>query len=177
MNRPDYSTNLSPTLRAMYPNQDRDHLAAAAEDGTLTDRRRSFGGSGSSRPKTPVQPYIKRDAAITRTDLIASAELIYARYLTHGSEKEVFLPSALRIDTFPISSSQLPNVQHPDYEVESEALARVPDMFHSQKEYVYRQMEQDTFPRFLRAKSFGNLTPFSAMVRLCASDKEIISLY
>lgn len=27
-------------------------------------------------------------------------------------------------------------------------------------------MEQDTFPRFLRAKAFGNLTPLSALIRL-----------
>jgi hypothetical protein len=29
-------------------------------------------------------------------------------------------------------------------------------------------MEQDAFPRFLRAKAFGNLTPVSALVRLIA---------
>ncbi|KAG8682189.1 Bud site selection protein, Revert to axial protein 1 [Ceratobasidium sp. 394] len=40
-------------------------------------------------------------------------------------------------------------------------------MFHNQKEYVFRAMEQDAFPRFLRAKAFGNLTPVSALVRLC----------
>ncbi len=28
-------------------------------------------------------------------------------------------------------------------------------------------MEQDAFPRFLRAKAFGNLTPVGALVRLC----------
>jgi hypothetical protein len=39
-------------------------------------------------------------------------------------------------------------------------------MFHSQKEYCFRAMEQDAFPRFLRAKAFGNLTPVSALVRL-----------
>jgi hypothetical protein len=27
-------------------------------------------------------------------------------------------------------------------------------------------MEQDSFPRFLRSKAFGNLTPVSAMIRL-----------
>jgi ABC-type glycerol-3-phosphate transport system permease component len=27
-------------------------------------------------------------------------------------------------------------------------------------------MEQDAFPRFLRSKAFGNLTPISALVRL-----------
>ena len=44
--------------------------------------------------------------------------------------------------------------------------AQVPDMFHAQKEYCFRAMEQDAFPRFLRAKAFGNLTPASALVRL-----------
>ena len=45
-------------------------------------------------------------------------------------------------------------------------MAQIPDMFHAQKEYVFRAMEQDAFPRFLRAKAFGNLTPVSALVRL-----------
>lgn len=45
-------------------------------------------------------------------------------------------------------------------------MAQIPDMFHSQKEYCFRAMEQDAYPRFLRAKAFGNLTPVSALVRL-----------
>jgi len=45
-------------------------------------------------------------------------------------------------------------------------LAQIPDMFHAQKEYCFRAMEQDAFPRFLRSKAFGNLTPISALVRL-----------
>lgn len=110
---------------------------------------------------------IPRDAAITRTDLIASAERIFARYLVPGSEKEIYLPPSFRIHSFPLSSNQLPTPTSPDYEVESSALAQIPDMFHPQKEYVFRAMEQDAFPRFLRAKAFGNLTPISALVRLC----------
>ena len=34
------------------------------------------------------------------------------------------------------------------------------------QDYVYRQLEQDAFPRFLRAKAFGNLSPLSALIRL-----------
>lgn len=45
-------------------------------------------------------------------------------------------------------------------------MAQIPDMFHAQKEYCFRAMEQDAYPRFLRAKAFGNLTPVSALVRL-----------
>ncbi|SGY74025.1 BQ5605_C005g03335 [Microbotryum silenes-dioicae] len=138
---------LSPTLQALYPHDSE-------------DRPRN------GRLAAPAQPYIMRDTAISRTDLIASAERIYSRYLMPGADKEVYLPPALRITEFTLSSSNLPTVTHPDYDREADAQAQVPDMFHAQKEYVYRAMEQDTFPRFLRAKAFGNLTPISALVRL-----------
>ncbi|KAK4699682.1 pre-rRNA-processing protein TSR2, partial [Phenoliferia sp. Uapishka_3] len=140
---------LSPTLKALYPH-DSDHRT------TNTHKRTS----------TPAQPFILRDAAINRTDLIASAERIYSRYLMPGADKEVYLPSSLRLTEFPLSGSSLPISSDPDYEEQADAQARVPDMFHYQKEYVYRAMEQDTFPRFLRAKAFGNLTPVSSLIRL-----------
>lgn len=106
---------------------------------------------------------IARSSAITRTDLVASAERIYARYLLPGSEKEIYLPPQLRIVSFPIGSDRPLDDSDPE---QMRALARVPDMFHPQKEYVFRTMEADVFPRFLRAKAFGNLTPISALVRL-----------
>lgn len=74
---------------------------------------------------------ISRNQAINRVDLIASAERIYARYLLPGSEKEIYLPSNLRINTFPVSSSSLP---HPNDLQQQRALASIPDMFHTQKE-------------------------------------------
>ncbi len=113
---------------------------------------------------------IPRSQAITRQDLIASAERIYYRYLspagtTPGSNEnhEIYLPPALRIHSFPLSSTHEPKTQS-----EMSLMAQIPDMFHAQKEYCYRAMEQDAFPRFLRAKAFGNLTPVSALVRLIA---------
>lgn len=142
---------ISPTLQALYPHDDDNpRPASRAKRGSIA----------------PAQPYIPRDAAINRTDLIASAERIYSRYLMPGADKEVYLPAHLQIHDFPISSSTLPSISHPSYDAEADAQARVPDMFHAQKEYVYRAMEMDTFPRFLRAKAFGNLTPVSALVRL-----------
>jgi hypothetical protein len=128
---------------------------------TPSNRRQS--AKRASRAPT----VIPRDAAITRTDLIASAERIFDRYLVAASDKEIYLPPSLRIHSFPLSSNQLPSSTSPAYEIEANALAQVPDMFHAQKEYVFRAMEQDAFPRFLRAKAFGNLTPVSALVRLC----------
>lgn len=111
---------------------------------------------------------IPRSAAVTKQDLIASAEHIYYRYLSPagntvgGTENhEIYLPPALRIHTFPLISGQ-----DLKSDVEKSILAQVPDMFHAQKEYCFRAMEQDAFPRFLRSKAFGNLTPLSALVRL-----------
>ncbi|EST10100.1 Regulator of G protein signaling domain protein [Kalmanozyma brasiliensis GHG001] len=133
---------------------DPDYLAQQ----TRAERKSILAKRGSVAPTV-----ISRSAAITRTDLIASAERIYARYLLPGSEKEIYLPGPLRITSFPISSATLP---HPQDVEQQRALARIPDMFHTQKEYVFRTMEADVFPRFLRAKAFGNLTPISVLVRL-----------
>jgi len=60
-----------------------------------------------------------------------------------------------------LSSSHEPKSQG-----EMGSMAQIPDIYHAQKEYCFRAMEQDAFPRFLRAKAFGNLTPVSALVRL-----------
>jgi len=113
---------------------------------------------------------IPRSAAITRLDLVASAERIFLRYLSPagaapggGESHEIYLPPSLRVHSFPLSSSQEPRAQ-----TDLNLLAQVPDLFHAQKEYCFRAMEQDAFPRFLRAKAFGNLTPVSALVRLVA---------
>jgi hypothetical protein len=42
----------------------------------------------------------------------------------------------------------------------------IPDMFHAQKIWVYKALEQDAFPRFLRSKAFGNLTPMGCFIRV-----------
>ncbi len=111
---------------------------------------------------------IPRSSAITRMDLIASAERIFYRYLSPAGNTvnspenhEIYLPPALRIHSFPLSSTQ--ELRNP---TELALLAQIPDLFHAQKEYCFRAMEQDAFPRFLRSKAFGNLTPISALVRL-----------
>ncbi|KAI0916545.1 hypothetical protein AcW1_010110 [Taiwanofungus camphoratus] len=175
----------------MLSEQDRHNLAAAGDEkagrspsprmmstspGTAvaTDPPRSttpFSLSGRTptlfKRASRAPTVIPRSAAITRQDLIASAERIFLRYLspagTVGSTEnhEIYLPPALRIHSFPLSSAHEPKSQS-----EMNMMAQIPDMFHAQKEYCFRAMEQDAFPRFLRAKAFGNLTPVSALVRL-----------
>ncbi|KAF8632651.1 hypothetical protein AX17_004784 [Amanita inopinata Kibby_2008] len=113
---------------------------------------------------------IPRSSAISRMDLIASAERIFYRYLSPAGNTvnaqenhEIYLPPSLRIQSFTLSSTHEPKTQ-----TELNMLAQIPDIFHAQKEYCFRAMEQDAFPRFLRSKAFGNLTPISALVRLIA---------
>ena len=154
---------------------DKERIASASPTGEYDPPRSTTPFSLSGR--TPTLFNLRRasraptiipcSAAITRMDLVASAERIYLRYLspagTVGSPEnhEIYLPPALRIHSFPLSSTQEPKSQS-----ELNMMAHIPDMFHAQKEYCFRAMEQDAFPRFLRAKAFGNLTPLSALVRL-----------
>ncbi|KAG6835678.1 hypothetical protein H0H93_015823 [Arthromyces matolae] len=150
-------------------------VASPGEDGKEKEQPRSttpFSLSGRTptlfnlRRASRAPTVIPRSAAITRLDLVASAERIFYRYLSpagtvNAENHEIYLPPSLRIHSFPLSSSQDPRNQ-----AEESLLAQIPDIFHAQKEYCFRAMEQDAFPRFLRSKAFGNLTPVSALVRL-----------
>ncbi|KAJ7604645.1 RGS domain-containing protein [Roridomyces roridus] len=137
-----------------------------------------FGVSGLGRTPTlftmkrasRAPTIIPRSSAITRLNLIASAERIFYRYLSPAANTvnstenhEIYLPPSLRIHSFPLTSTQEPKTA-----AELNLMAQIPDIFHAQKEYCFRAMEQDAFPRFLRSKAFGNLTPISALVRLIA---------
>ncbi|KAF8591266.1 hypothetical protein K439DRAFT_1380719 [Ramaria rubella] len=151
---------------AISPDEKEREAARSSTPFSQLRARHSLSSKRASRAPT----VIPRSAPITRVDLISSAERIFFRYLAppppNQPSHEIYLPPSLRIHSFPLSSTQLPNTTSPEYEIEASALAQVPDMFHSQKEYCFRAMEQDAFPRFLRAKAFGNLTPVSALVRL-----------
>ena len=127
-----------------------------------------------SRRASRAPTIIPRSSPISRSDLVASAERIFLRYLSPagtspggGESHEIYLPPALRVHAFPLSNAT-------GSAADRATMAQVPDMFHSQKEYCFRAMEQDAFPRFLRSKAFGNLTPMSALVRLVAG---LISLW
>jgi hypothetical protein len=61
----------------------------------------------------------------------------------------------LRIHDFP----SLPSPSHP-------ADPRIPEHFHPAKNYIFKCLEEDAFPRFLRAKAFSNLTKFGGAISL-----------
>ena len=164
----------SPHRQATTGQSDNTHVASPTPNIDTENPPRSstpFSLSGRTptlfnlRRASRAPTVIPRSAAINRLDLIASAERIFYRYLSPAGNTlknhEIYLPPALRIHNFPLSSSQEPKT-----ETELALMAQIPDIFHAQKEYCFRAMEQDAFPRFLRSKAFGNLTPISALVRL-----------
>ncbi|RXK42083.1 hypothetical protein M231_00440 [Tremella mesenterica] len=110
-------------------------------------------GWASRNSKAPV--VIPRDRAIEKAALVDGAERIYLRYLLPGAEREIYLPPSLRMDNFPMTNGSDPS-------------PLIPDLFHAQKQYIYKLMEADYFPRFLRAKSFCNLTKAGGIIRLIA---------
>ncbi|OCH91769.1 hypothetical protein OBBRIDRAFT_774695 [Obba rivulosa] len=161
----------SPRMRSVSPNTFTPNTAVASDPPRSTTPFSLSGRTPTIFKRASRAPMIiPRSSTIAKRDLITSAERIYFRYLspagnTIGSDEnhEIYLPPALRIHTFPLSSTSEPKSQS-----EQSLMAQIPDMFHAQKEYCFRAMEQDAFPRFLRAKAFGNLTPVSALVRLIA---------
>jgi len=160
-----YGTDLEHALASPTPAQPR-----SSTPFSLGKRTPTFFSRRASRAPT----IIPRSAAISRADLVASAERIFLRYLSPagtspggGESHEIYLPPALRVHSFPLSNAT-------GSAADQAAIAQVPDMFHAQKEYCFRAMEQDAFPRFLRSKAFGNLTPMSALVRLVVG---LISLW
>jgi hypothetical protein len=153
----------SSSARPVSPGQEKARLASTSPNEGQA-RTPTFFAKRASRAPT----VIPRSSAITRMDLVGSAERIFLRYLSPSSNTvnssenhEIYLPPALRIHNFPLNISQEPKTPN-----ELSQMAQIPDMFHAQKEYCYKAMEQDAFPRFLRSKAFGNLTPVSALVRL-----------
>lgn len=107
----------------------------------------------AQRKATRAPTVFARDRAIEKQALVDSAERIYLRYLLPGAEREIYLPPALRMTNFPVSEN-------------GHVSPQIPDLFHAQKLFIFRALEQDAFPRFLRAKAFGNLTPMSSLLHL-----------
>ncbi|WWD21919.1 hypothetical protein CI109_106407 [Kwoniella shandongensis] len=146
--------NFSPTMAggefgSQGPRAPRDRPST-----TPSGRGMSLRGKWTER-RSKAPTVIARDRAIEKAALVESAERIYLRYLLPGAEREIYLPPSLRVNNFPISNG-------------TEASPLIPDLYHAQKVYIFKALEQDAFPRFLRAKAFGNLTPLGSFVRLIA---------
>lgn len=52
----------------------------------------ALGGVAKEKRRSRAPTVIPRTSAITKGELLLSAERVYARYLTQGGEKEIYLP-------------------------------------------------------------------------------------
>lgn len=135
-------------------------------------------GTKGGRRVSRAPTVIPRKQAITQQDLVASGERIYLRYLLSGAEKEIYLPYVerpryppcransvcrppIRIHDFPGTPELEDDSSHP-------ADPRIPDYFHTAKEYIFKALQDDAFVRFIRAKAFCNLTRLGTFLRLFA---------
>ncbi|KAL1916731.1 uncharacterized protein VTP21DRAFT_5435 [Calcarisporiella thermophila] len=88
---------------------------------------------------------------ITQQELLESAERIYHRFIVPGSTQEVNLPLPVR-----------QRIQN-DIDINKRSDAEI---FAPAKEFVFAQMEQHSFPEFLKSRSRRNLTVLHGILRL-----------
>jgi hypothetical protein len=117
----------SSPVQGSFPNSPNNNLISAPSTSTPHNRTSSgwttghgwglgggAGGRGSvgQKRKSKAPTVIPRTAAITKGELLLSAERIYARYLLPGGEKEIYLPcvSFLMPPFFPTLSTSLQTV-------------------------------------------------------------------
>jgi hypothetical protein len=68
----------------------------------------------------------------------------------------------------PIRIHEFPSNPELDDDPSTPADPRIPDYFHSAKEYIFKALQDDAFVRFIRAKAFCNLTRLGTFIRLFA---------
>lgn len=116
-------------LRDTSNTSNRQNISASDFDPEKTANTMSSKRKGSQKAPTTIP----RNAVISHADLFDSAERIYFRYLAPGSDKEIYLPPALRIHNFG----------------QNTPLTDIPDLFYPQKEYIFRALEGGVFPRLV----------------------------
>ncbi|VEU20412.1 DEKNAAC101285 [Brettanomyces naardenensis] len=109
-----------------------------------------------------VEAFIQEDAAgngksfkdmhfVTRATLRRSSQNILNTYFMDGSEKRILIPDDMR--------------QRVAYAIESEGRDD-PEVFDESREYVFKAMEHEAYPNFLRDSAMCNVTSRSAVVRM-----------
>ncbi|QOU22673.1 hypothetical protein BRETT_002855 [Brettanomyces bruxellensis] len=88
---------------------------------------------------------------VTRTTLRKSSKNILNTYFLEGSEKRVLIPDDMREQVI--------------YAVETEGRDD-PEVFDESREYVFKAMEHEAYPNFLRDVAMCNVTSVSAVIRM-----------
>ncbi|CAB4389746.1 regulator of G protein signaling superfamily [Rhizophagus irregularis] len=97
-----------------------------------------------------------RERPFTREDLRESAERIYYKYIYEGSEKEIILSDHIR-EKISHAIEEEGDAQHKRAD---------PWIFHEAKKEIFAFMERVHFPRFLKARAFGNMHVRQITMRL-----------
>lgn len=99
---------------------------------------------------------------VTREDIRRSAVKILYTFLLPGSEREIQLPEQMRNEIICM--------------IEDEGRDD-PEVFDDPKDFVFQAMEREAFPRFLKAKVFGNLVQQSITVRLVLAGTSLLGAF
>lgn len=96
----------------------------------------------------------KESHYVTRATLRKSSKNILNTYFLEGSEKRVLIPDDMREQVI--------------YAIETEGRDD-PEVFDESREYVFKAMEHEAYPNFLRDVAMCNVTPTSAVIRMFAA--------
>lgn len=102
----------------------------------------------------PQNKTIERSHLITRKNLRQSSNMIYNTYFNPSSERHILIPQELAADV----QNAIINAGRDD-----------PEVFDAAREYVFKSMEYDAYPLFLRTHALRNVTERSATFRLLGS--------
>ncbi|KAH7033890.1 RGS domain-containing protein [Linnemannia elongata] len=114
---------------------------------------------------TPRRAMTSGTGGVTKEDLQRSAERIYYKYLIPQAEKRVRIPGEVRQRVAMLMDSKMmlnqggPNstLQQPDQDLGL--------VFAEAREIVFEGMESYYFPRFLKARAYGNMVPSHRLMR------------
>jgi hypothetical protein len=126
-----------------------------------SDRQRSLVHRDSVRSNrtnttTGNLSFYNRERPFTRDDLRESAERIYYKYIFGGSEKEIILSEHIR-EKIAYAIEEEGDTQHKRDD---------PWIFRDAKKEIFAFMERVHFPRFLKARAFGNMHVKQTKMRL-----------
>ncbi|CAG8749774.1 1897_t:CDS:2 [Gigaspora margarita] len=119
-------------------------------------RHRDSVRSNKTNTTTGNLSFYGRERPFTKDDLRESAERIYYKYIYQGSEKEIELSDHIR-EKITLAMEE-----------DSGTLNKRADpwIFYEAKKEIFSFMEGEHFPKFLRARAFGNMNILQTMLRL-----------
>ncbi|OAQ23123.1 regulator of G protein signaling [Linnemannia elongata AG-77] len=122
------------------------------------------GVSEGTSTATPRRAMTSGTGGVTKEDLQRSAERIYYKYLIPQAEKRVRIPGEVRQRVAMLMDSKMMLNQgggsQPSLTVTNLGL-----VFAEAREIVFEGMESYYFPRFLKARAYGNMVPSHRLMR------------